>query len=331
MANMNLTDLQKLSLDCYRGTVQKYSQAEGEEMLRQALNEIVDFCVEDPNKFYREFKKHENEFFEIVEELITINVRRLANDAFNDWVEFKDYGLGVKPEFRVVNNELYKVSNIATGLKDLRRQKLYDKRLDTRAFKMGIKIYQEFFDFITGKINWAECVNLVSESFNHELAKLITNALFDAYRDENAQFIVSGSYSDNILAQIVRKVEGATGVTCEIYGTASALDRIQGAGALIDAEDKRNFGYVKIFKGRRCVELPQVFDEQQNKFLVPDDMLLVVPAGEKVVKAGFEGNAMVFESTDPADREDMQIEYSFMRMVHVGVLVASKYGALIIE
>ena len=331
MANRNISDLQQLSLDVYRGSVQTYSQAEGEKILRNALAEIVDFCMDDPNKFYREFKKHENEFFEIVEELITINVRRLANDSFSDWVEFKDYGLGQKPEFRVVNNELYKVSNIATGMKSLRRQKLYDRRLDTRAFKMGIKIYQEFFDFITGKINWAECVNKVSESFNYELAKLITAILFDAYKDTTGKYVVSANYSDEALTEIIRKVEGATGVKCEIYGTPSALDNIVGAGALVDADDKRNFGYVKVFKGRRCVELPQVFDEEQNKFVVDDNILIVAPAGEKIVKVGFEGNAMVFEDTDPSSREDMQVEFSFMRMVHAGVLVASKYGAFIIE
>ena len=46
---------------------------------------------------------------------------------------------------------------------------------------------------------------------------------------------------------------------------------------------------------------------------------------------GFEGMAMVFEDTDPASREDMQVEFSFARMVHMATLVAKNYGAFIIE
>ena len=60
-------------------------------------------------------------------------------------------------------------------------------------------------------------------------------------------------------------------------------------------------------------------------------MLLLVPQGEKIIRMGFEGMAMVFEDTDPASREDMQVEFSFARMVHMATLVAKNYGAFIIE
>ena len=41
---------------------------------------------------------------------------------------------------------------------------------------------------------------------------------------------------------------------------------------------------------------------------------------------GFEGMAMVFEDTNPATREDMQVEFSFARMVHMCALIAKNYG-----
>ena len=40
---------------------------------------------------------------------------------------------------------------------------------------------------------------------------------------------------------------------------------------------------------------------------------------------------MVFEDTNPASREDMQVEFSFARMVHMGVLVPKNYGLFTIQ
>ena len=56
-------------------------------------------------------------------------------------------------------------------------------------------------------------------------------------------------------------------------------------------------------------------------------MLLVLPVGEKIVKLGFEGDLMTIENTDGTVRDDQQIEFFMQRKMHLGVLVASRFGA----
>lgn len=321
----------KLALDLYDHKVDtKYSnietEAQAEDILRNALIDAIG-CKPGEDGFYYAFQENKPKFFKIVAETITETTRRITKEYFADWVEYKDYAFGEKPEFKVKDDQLFKVSVIATGMHSLRRQKMYGKRIGSEAFTLGIKIYEEFFDFMLGEMSWAECVDKVAESFTYELAKLISKAFFNAYEFLNGE-VTAAAYSDDVLIEKVREIENLTGKKCAIYGTATALDNIVGANALADYDDKRNFGYVKIFKGRQCVELPQMYNEDLGANEVPDDVLLIIPAGEKVLKAGFEGQPVVASKTDVNDREDMQVEYSFLRRCHVGVAVASKFGML---
>lgn len=327
MADINV---RRIAQDCYRGNTQFYSIAEQEQILRGRMEEILGGAVENKDDFRRKFQESEKEFFALVEELITINVSRTSISDL-PFVEARDFGLGDKVEFKVKTDELYKVSYIATGMKPRRRQKIYNKKLQTQAFRMGVKIYEEFFDFITGQIDWADCIDRVSRSFNYAIACLASQLLFGAYKVENGGETFSGNYSDAQLLSLVRNVEAKTGKKVVIYGCGSALDNIIGSGAESDKQDKREYGYVRKFKGRDCVELPQVFDEDLNKMVIPENLLLIVPEGEKIIRVGFEGKAFVFENTDPGNREDMQVEFSFARMLHMGVLVARSYGAYEIE
>ena len=323
---MENVKLGKLASDLYNHRVTNYSESDAETVLRNAM---IDCIGKMPGEqgFYQAFRENERKFYAIVEETITEETRRITADYFADWVDYKDYPFGTKPEFKVVDDQLYRVSAIATGMKSLRRQKLYGKRIGTEAFTIGLKIYEEYFDFMMGNINWGVCVNRVAASFANEVAKIVSKCFFSAYEALNGT-LVATAYSDAALIKIVREIEAKTGRKCDIYGTAAALDQIEGADSITDREDLRNFGYVKVFKGRRCIELPQIFNEDKGANEVPEDMLLIIPAGEKILKVGFEGEAMVFEDTNPATREDMQVEFSFMRRVHVGVAVAAKFGCL---
>ena len=327
---MGEVNIALVARDCYLGKTNTFSKEDQEKILRGRMEEILGGAVTSREGFRRAFKRHENEFFAIVEEMITLNVNRLALDAFSDWVEVRDFGLGEKVEFKIDDDELYKVSYIANGLKPARRQKIYGRRAQTQAFRLGIKIYEEFFDFITGAIDWRACVDRVSRSFNYELAKLVSKTLFSAYNELTADMIKRGTYSDKDLLALIRKIEAKTGKAVTIFGCGGALDNIIGESCDDDKTDRREFGYVKKFRGRECVELTQVLNDA-GEFVVPENMLLLVPQGEKIIRMGFEGMAMVFEDTDPASREDMQVEFSFARMVHMATLVAKNYGAFIIE
>ena len=321
MALAKLTDLQKLAMDCYEGKVKNYTNGNPEEALR---NEIIEKVGGEWN--YYNFQKNKWDVYALIGEMISQNVSRLSAETFADFCEVKDFALGDRVEFTVKNNELFKVANIADGINSTRRQRLMGKRIPTTAFKLAIAIYEELDRFLAGRIDWRAMVDNVSASFNQEIANQIAKALEGAYEQLNSNFVKSGTYSDKELQTLIAKVEAATGQKVTIYGTAEALANVEGAGALVDAEDTRNFGYVQLFNGTKMVKINNVYDEVADKWALRNDVLYIIPAGEKIVRLGFEGEVTILEDTTGTSRDDQQIEMMMMRKMHLGILSTAKFG-----
>ena len=322
----NLTDLQKLSLDITRGKVEKYSATEGSDVIREA---ILEACGMENGWDVYKFQQNKYEVYRILSETITVALSELMIDKYRDWVDFKDTALGDIAEFRVTNNDLFKVGLVADGTNQLRRQKLLQGRLAMTGFPMGVKIYAEFLDFMMGKIDWQDMVNRVAKSMDNKVAELIVKQIESAYTGLDTKYVQSGSYDEDKLMELVARVEAKTGEKATIFGTRKALAKLRKGDistmAVADKDDIRNHGYVTVLQGVPVVEIPQTLD-QNGDFALSADMLFVVPQGTKMIKLGFEGDAYIAEVNDPATRMDQQMEYLVTRKVQLGVVKASYYG-----
>lgn len=321
-----LTDLQKLGLDTYKGSVEKYSVKEAEGAIRNA---ILDVCGGEWNMY--SFMDNKGKVFQIMAEVLTVATGSLAEESFGQFTETKNTAMGDTPEFIVQDNSLFRVSTIASGTNDLRRQKLYDRTLQLSAFKLGVKIYTEFDLFMSGRVNWTEMVNRVAKSFNHQVAVLVYKAIYDSYSALTAPYQVNGVYQKEKLVDAIAHVESETGQKVKIYGTKKSLSKVLDATTVsILSEDRKNqildFGYLKDFEGTPMIELPQGHIAGTNDFAIDDSFLLIVPDGEKIVKLLFEGDAYVAESTDAGARNDQQLEYLFGRKLGLGVLKSDIYS-----
>ena len=119
----------------------------------------------------------------------------------------------------------------------------------------------------------------------------------------------------------------------QIIGTQSALAKIKDATVVADADkdDRRNFGYVKVFEGVPCVKIPNYFDAEVGKFQIDPNKLLIVPADDQeLVYLGIEGGVNIYE-TMPEDRDDLQTEMDMQEIVHLAVLVGKKYAIIDIK
>lgn len=323
-----MNDLKKLARDLYNGSC-AYNESEGSDIIRNMIFEAIgEELPTDKSKYRRWLERNGSQLFEIMEEVITAVHDGIAVEQFGSLVQFENFDLGDKKEFIIENDELFNVALMATGVKVTHRQKIYERKLSSSAFRMGVKIYAEMFEFLTGRINWTNLVDRVAKSFERKMATLITSTLYGAYGDENAnaEFVdlANGDALDETLRDMIAKIGG----DLQILGTKSALSKIRNAGELIDADksDMRNFGYIKVFEGIPCVELPNYYDKEVGKFDVPNDMILVVP-NSAIVKAGYEGSVEIYEETDGA-RKDYQLEMEMIRMVHLSVVIASRFGAI---
>lgn len=291
-----LNELQQLCLDAYFGKVSKYSAGEAEDVIRKAFLDELPALPKRKAEFGRYLKNNAKHLFALLEETITPIANRLSIEAFSDLVKVDAVDLGDKPVYRVKNKKLFPVSQIATGVGATHRRRMHDGKLETDSFRLSAFIYEEAFEFLTGKISWTDLCNRVAESFAHKTATLVTSTIFAAYDESSNPFHVETNASglETALEDLLQKVEGATGVKCQILGTKGALAKVPNSGGAYlqeDAKDRREFGYVKIFDSNECRELPQYYDEENKKFEIPTDILLIVPVtGEPLAYCCFEGN-----------------------------------------
>lgn len=325
MALAKLTDIQKVAKDCYVGNVEKFSKNAANDVLRAEIIEKV-----GGEWSYTNFQKNKWDVYALIQEIIDVDLVNLSEEAFKQFCEVRNFELGDAAEFVVKNNTLFKVGIIADGINSTRRQRKLGSKLRTDAFKLAIATYEELDRFLAGRIDWKEYVDCVVASFNHEIATQITNAFGQAYSEIGTNLKVSTNAEgvDAELKKIINRVKGATGKNVEVYGTAEALGKIAGAGALVDATDKREIGYVQVFNGTKMVELPNTYNEVTNEWALSNDVLYVLPVGEPVVRLGYEGGVTILEDTTGTHRDDQQIEMTYMQKIHVAVLVAAKFGAV---
>lgn len=326
MALAKLTDIQKIARDCYRGNVEKFSKSAAEDVLRAEILERV-----GGEWSYTNFQKNKWDVYALIQEIIDVDLVALSAETFSQFCEVKNFNLGDAPEFRVKNNNLFKVGIIADGINSTRRQRKLGSKLRTEAFKLAVATYDELDRFIAGRIDWRDYVDTVVASFNQEMAIQIAGAFDKAYSAINANLkgTVNEAGLDAELKKIIARVKGATGSNVVVYGTYSALSKVPGANAVADLNDKREKGYVQIANGVKLVELPNVYDEVNNKFALKDDVLYVIPEnGDKIVRIGYEGGVTILEDTTGTSRDDQQIEMTYMQKVHLAVLTTAKFGAI---
>lgn len=333
----NLTDLERISIDEYYGRKECFSDLKksGSDIIRDEILEAIGKPMPSNREdFRRWFKGVSNDCFALLEKTITVVHNDIAFEQFGDFTQTEILNEGEAPDYTIENTDLFDVSVKATGVGTALRQKMHNGKLETTPFVLTIKIYDEFFRFLTGRINWTNLVDRVAKSMSHKLATIVSGTLFGAYDDVNNPFHVSCNKDavDEKLQDVINKLSARVG-DVQILGTKAALSNIQGLGGVYtqDASDKRMFGYTKVFGGVQCVELAQGFDKDAKEYDIPNDKILVVPTNEKLVYTAFEGGIEIDENLDKLGRKDRQIEMEMSRMARVGIALAIDFGMLEIQ
>ena len=326
--------LQQLSRDCYFGTCQ-YSNTEASDLIRKAILDELEPLPEKKTKYRNWMKRNSDALFEIITETVTPIQNELALQDLGGIVETRTFDMGDKEEYIIENGELFDVQLVATGLKHTSRQRIYNHKVQTEAFMIGLKIYTELFDFLTGKVNWTHFVDRVAKSFNRKIFTMVTGTLYASYNTgTNPEFCkqTTAAGLGAILDELIAKVGDHVGGEVVVVGTKQALGKIDNVGTVVldDIDEKRRMGHVSVYKGSRLVELPNYYDKDLKAFSIPNDMLIVLPVDEQgIVKLGLEGDLFVEEVNE--GRKDFQIEMEMSRMVHLGVAVANTYGMIKIQ
>lgn len=276
---------------------------------------------------FNTYRKHKYEIFEIIQETITPIINNNIEQAMSGYAEVHNLDWGDTIVFDITNPELFEVAVIADGTGDLRRQRIENGRLPVNVETLGVAIYDEFYRFLAGRINWGELVNKVVRSMEKEIATRVHTALFGAYADIDTEFKYSGSFNEDAFLEVLTRVETLYG-SAMIVGTQAAVRKIKpDYNAYSDQmkNERNNLGYVAKYMSYDVVIIPQSFNPGTYDYAINDDYLLILPNnGEKFVKIVNEGTAIIHETQNMQGGQT--IEHYLQQKVGVAVTLVNQYG-----
>lgn len=310
-----------LALDLTKGQVQNFSTQDANTVLRKAFldeigTETIDFNTYRENKY---------KIFRLIQETITPIINDRLEEVMGRFAEVRNVAFGDSIVFDVENPELFEVATIADGTGNLRRQRIDNGRLEVTMGTFGVSIYEEFYRFLSGRINWGQLVDKVVKSYERKIAEAVNEALYGSYSSIDAELKYSGTYDEEELVEILQKVEALYG-SAMVVGTKAALAKLQ--PSYVGDADKAAYnalGYIGTFRGYDTVALVQSFKAQTYEFNLSNSDLLILPStSEKFIKIVTEGTAIVLDHQNT--QGDLSIEHTFIQKAGVAVGLTEKFG-----
>ncbi len=324
-------DIVKLAVNAYHKNVEKYSVAEANELLRQALIEANGGSTKLNYKNIRDGKCQG--LFSLVEEILAATVLDglHGDEFFMAMVEERNLPEGDQNVFVVEDSDVFVVSEIADGTQGLRRQRLGGaSEIAIPTSLKGVKIYEELNRVLSGRVDFNYLIDKVAESFRRKVLEDVATAWNGVTSDQLGgvtYFPTAGAYDEDALLDLIAHVEAASGgKTATVVGTKKALRNLvpayQGQQSL---NDLYTTGFYGSFYGTPCVYVPQRHKAGTTDFAMDDDVLTIVAGDERPIKFVYEGEPLVIMG-DPLTNGDLTQEYMYADKYGVGIVLASNHG-----
>lgn len=328
----------KLMIDTAKGiNAENYSMTDSNTAIRKRFSEILGVDEHASRKeIRRALRKHKDEFFEVIED--TIEDLRVSgwgnNPFFMEYVEQKNIALGDINEFYVEDDSMLTVSKFSGNHHDLIRQKLgAGQTFSVPTSWYGVKIYTEFEQMMTGKIDWASFVQKIYVAWDNFVNGMLYTALMDAEKSLPSEFKKTGSLTMENVEELATLVGDQSGAEVVIIGTRTALNKLYKLfdpnWISNDMKNERNStGVVGYINGIRTMMIPQVYEAGTRKPLVDNKTLLFMPVRPdfKPIKFVNEGDPYFYEVSDRETNVDMTVEAEYQVKMGVGVVLNLHYG-----
>lgn len=324
-------DMIKLAVDLAKGKVQNYSANEANETLRKAFADLMEFSLEGDGKIDRKtFRRHKVEIFEILEEIINETLHEGLENQFDGFAEYRNLAWGDTNLFKVPANNIFRVALVSDGNGNIRRQRLRDGQefsvsLDTYAIKVG----EDFHRFLAGRVDWAEFMEGIAESFRRDLTQRIYEAVYNSFGQYGATYhkYFSNGFTEDDLVEMAMHIEARTGEKVAVYGTKLALRKLAPSNITDAMNDARNkIGYYGEIAGIELREIQQSHKYGSDEFAIANDFVLLLPQNpDKMVKVVNEGDAII-QDINGGQTSDMMQEYFIANKFGVSVITSKVYG-----
>ena len=299
----------------------KFSYSDLNETLRSELRELAGS--------YALYRENKNTIFELIEETINDVLPKKVLDQYGMFAEIKTFAQGDKPRFiqKITEASKRRAKQFVTrvGLAGVYEVfKLDGKYIDVTTEAFGGAAQIGFEEFLDGRVDFADLLDIVMEGLDEAVYKEIAKALIAAV--ETLQGANKATENQFVESEMDRLISVA-----DSYGKATIYCTYEFAATMVPAEgwrsdamkDQRwNNGYLANYKGHNVIILNQSYEDETNMVKVIDPSYAwIIPAGDntKPVKIAFEGPTAVKE----VENHDWSREIRVYKKFGVATLVTN--------
>ena len=299
----------------------KFTYTQLNDTLRTELNEYA--------KTPALYRENMNKIFSLIEVTVDDVLPARVIEMYGMFAEIKQFGQGEKAVFtqRVTAASRRRAKQFITKVGLAGVYEVF--KLDGRSFTLEATAYGgaaqiSIEEFLDGRLDFAELLDIVMEALDEKIYVEIANALVASIENlQEANKSVQNSFNEVEMDRLI-SVASAYGKPT-IYCTYEfAATMVPSEGWVADAHrvEKWSNGYLANYKGHNVIVLPQSYADETNKVKVIDpSYCYIIPSGgdAKVVKIAFEGNTLV----DEWKNHDWSREVRVYKKVGVGTVITN--------
>ena len=324
---INLFELAKVTANAKKGAPtaysfgeNKFSYAELNETLRKELNEYAATPA-----LYRENK---NTIFSLMEVIVDDVLPVKVMEMYGMFAEIKQFAQGEKAIFtqKVTAASRRRAKQFITkvGLAGVYEVfKLDGRKYELEATAFGGAAQISIEEFLDGRVDLAELLDIVMEGLDEAIYKEIANALKAGIQNlQESNRHSQAGFSEVEMDKLV--------AIADSYGKAAIYCTYEFAATMVPSEgwvsdehrnQKWNNGYLANYKGHQVIVLPQSYEDETNsKKVIDPSYAYIIPVGaDKPVKIAFEGQTLVRE----LEGYDWSKHIDVYKKVGVGAIVTN--------
>lgn len=334
MLEMNqLKALAKAAAEANRSAATCYS-VNGENLSVSAINDTLRDQFNEIAGTYNLYRENKTKVYSLVETLLDDILPTKVLQRYADFAETQTFAQGTKPVFIRKTGKM-RAKQFITKVGLAGRYEVFalgEKSFEVATSAIGGAAAIGFEEFLDGRVDWAELVNIVLEGMDELILREIAKALMASIEQlPAANRIAATGFDEDGMDRLV-SVVSAYG-TPVIYCTREfAVKMVPKEGWISDnmRDERWANGFLANYKGVRVVLLPQSFEDETNATKVIDPgYAWIMPTGsnEKPVKIAFEGSAHMRE----VENDDWSREMQVYQKVGVGVMFTNNMASYVDE
>ena len=308
-----------------------------EETDKAAINALLKEIGIDENSTGREIRAKEDLAFALIEEAVDEILPKKLEGVLQEFAEVRQFARDAEVLFNIEkickNRAKLTISKGARG--GIYRAAKLDRKyfsVDTTIQTVAVSVTLE--EIILGTLSLAELYSNILEGFEEFVYKEVFNALASAKpvagydrigHDSPTTIKVNLGIAIDKVMPYVKQYGIPT-----IFGSYQALAELANPASewhpeMNDSAERRQYGFVQLYKGARVVELPNyLVDNKNEKWFYDPKFVFVLPSGVKPVKVALKGDLTLIRNTSAVGSEKWEAH----KLIGVGVAMANNFAVI---